>query len=114
MYLCLVKYATVLIKVVDNEKNRRQKDIFSVFTWFQKYFENYVVMTHHIVLLRHNLSWISQSDLHAITSRMRGLLPIVGIKNSDVRLGVQIGKYQEFNFASNLIYTHIFMPHEHF
>ena len=59
-----------------------------------------------------------QNDLNAITSRLRGHLPIFGNRNLDVHLGgkgSQMGKmFMNFIFASKFTYTIIFMPLEHF
>ena len=57
-------------------------------------------------------------DLHAITSRLRGHLPIFDNKNLDPHLGgkgvKREKKFMNFIFASKLTYTIIFMPLEDF
>ena len=40
------EFATILIKSLENEKNRKRKDKFSVFALFWLFFENHVMMTH--------------------------------------------------------------------
>ena len=59
-----------------------------------------------------------KNDLHAITSRLMGLLPILGNKNPQVNIGgksVKKGKkFMNLIFALELTYSFIFMPHVHF
>ena len=56
----------------------------------------------------------NKNDLHTITSRLRGHLPILGNKNPNSNKGGQNGVKWSLILAFKLTYTPIFMSHVHF
>ena len=85
----------MLIKSVENEKNRWLKEKFAVFSsqilkWVS--IKNYVMIsyslvTYFVILFCCELSYVSKNDFHAITSRLRAYLNIFGNTNFDVNSG---------------------------
>ena len=102
MCLCLIKDATILIKSKENEKNRWEKQICCfglILAIFRKSLNDDLFITQfYFIIIYHEYH---ENDPHAISSRLRGHLPIFGNKNLDVHLrkkGIKRKKVYEFHF----------------
>ena len=107
--LFLIKYATLLIKSVENEKNRRLTDklLFLLILGIYRKLRNddsLITEFYSVIIYRE----YNKSSLNAITSRLMGHLSILGNKNADGHLGGKGVKAHELHFRfDDFSLTHI-------